>query len=142
MAKNYSAKIWKGKWREMWFEKWREIWYHKNGGKYGTKEWRENVLARCGGCSCLSLLLALEVRPREGLHSGKEADLTHPPGQGHGPALLHSLHGIEVGGWPFKALASFWSQHFNMQPDLAFMSNASNLCYSKRTYQSCSPVFF
>jgi hypothetical protein len=80
-----------------------------------------NVLTWCGGCSCLSLLLALEVRPREGLHGGEEADLAHPPGQGHGPALLHALHGIEVrGGWPFKALASFWPQHFIMQQDLVF----------------------
>ncbi len=48
--------------------------------------------------ACLGFLLALEVRPGEGLHGGEQADLAHPSGQRHRPALLHPLHGHGGGG--------------------------------------------
>jgi len=101
----------------------------KNGGKVLKCVWRR-------GCSCLSLLLALEVRPGEGLHGGEEPHLAHPPRQRHGPALLHTLHG----GHP-EVTETCPSGHFlHLAFSTSFFFFLLTSCSSKECWSSAEAI--
>jgi hypothetical protein len=134
-----GAKIWKEKWREMWFEKWREIWYRRMAGKlkawscYGVEAAPALVFFLRWKCGLVKVFMAAR-RPTLLILRVRDTDRL---------SFIPSMVERRLALYGICFISSLNTSLCNrILPSVVAMYNASKLCYSKRTYQSRSPVFF